>query len=108
MLELTDLMLVFALFCIIAMLWHNAAFKEQALTAANEYCGKMDVQLLDESMVIKGLWPVRSSRGGAVLRRRYEFEFAAINNCRYTGTVEMRGWKIARIQLDPHPFNQEQ
>lgn len=105
MLELTDLMVVFALFCIIALFWHNAAFKELALSSAKAHCEKFDVQLLDDSIAIKGLWPVRNNRGTAVVRRRYEFEFSATDNRRHTGEVELRGRHVARIQLEPHPFN---
>jgi Protein of unknown function (DUF3301) len=105
MIELFDLFIVFILVCAIALLWHNAGFKERALGAAKAHCDKYDVQLLDESMVIKGLWPQRSQRGYMVMRRRYEFEFTATGNQRYIGEVTMVGHKLAGVQLAPHQID---
>lgn len=105
MIDLGDLFIVFLLFTAIALLWHNAGFKEQALRAAKAHCEKYDVQLLDESMVIKGVWPQRNRRGHMALRRRYEFEFSTTGNHRYHGEVILMAGQTAHIQLAPHSID---
>lgn len=82
--------------------WRGHAVREAALAASRRYCQQMNVQLLDETVVLKRLWPQRSAHGSLVLRRAYEFEFTATGDDRYPGTAIMLGTRLDSIQLAPH------
>lgn len=105
MLELSDVAFaaVFITFC---MLWWNAqGIKHIALKASKDYCQKMEVQLLDEGVVLRGFWLKRDPRGNMCLWRSYLFEFTSTGNERYQGRIVMLGRYVEKIQLDPHRLN---
>ena len=83
-------------------LWHSGKFKGRARSLALNHCKQLDLQLLDESMVISELWPVRSAAGSLVFRRRYRFEFASIGDRRYQGELIMIGMKLVHIELETY------
>lgn len=86
----------------LAWWWRGHAIRERAFAATNRYCQEMGVQLLDETVVLKGLWPHRDSRGSMALRRTYAFEFTATGDDRYAGRAVMLGARMDTIQLAPH------
>ena len=81
-------------------LWRGGPFKDRALQLAAEHCRQHDLQLLDHSMVIVGIWPVRNPDGRLVLRRRYRFEFSSTGDRRYLGEVALAGMQLERIDLE--------
>ena len=83
-------------------LWRSGQFKDHALRIASEHCQQLDLQLLDHSMVIVGLWPVRDASGRLLLRRRYRFEFASTGDQRYHGELALTGLQLERIDLEPY------
>ena len=56
----------------------------------------------EDSMVITGLWPVRSANGTLLLRRRYRFEFASTGDQRYQGRLVLEGLQLRHIELDAY------
>jgi hypothetical protein len=60
------------------------------------------LQLLDHSMVIVGLWPVRDTNGRLELRRRYRFEFASVGDRRYQGKLSLIGLHLEQIDLEAY------
>ena len=83
-------------------LWRSGEFKGRARSLASNHCRQLDLQLLDDSMVIISLWPIRNEQGNLVLRRCFSFEFASIGDRRYQGEVIMLGMRLLHIELEPY------
>ena len=97
---------VAAVFVLLILLWWNAqGAKQQALQATRSYCQRMDVQLLDDVVALRGFWFKRDGGGSIRLWRSYNFEFTATGHERYTGRIVLLGKRIEHIQLDPHRLN---
>lgn len=91
--------------CIIGLVsfwWQSDKVKGLAMSLVLEYCRQQNLQLLDQTMVLKGVWPLRNNSGALQLRRRYAFEFTSTGEERYAGLVELFGRKLLRIELAPH------
>jgi len=82
--------------------WRSGQFKGRARNLALNHCKQLELQLLDDSMVITELWPVRSAAGSLVFRRRYRFEFASIGDRRYQGEIIMIGMRLVHIELETY------
>jgi hypothetical protein len=80
--------------------WHSGTYKGRALHLAEKYCREQDLQLLDQSMVIRGIWPVRRADGRLTLRRSYQFEFASTGDQRYRGVLVLVGMQLRSIELE--------
>jgi len=83
-------------------LWRSGQFKGRARDLAIIHCRQFNLQLLDHSMVIDSLWPVRNADGNLVLRRRYRFEFSSTGDRRYQGELVMFGLHLERIELETY------
>jgi len=83
-------------------LWRSGQFKGRARKLAINHCQQLNLQLLDDSMVITALWPVRSAAGSLVFRRSFRFEFASIGDRRYQGELVMIGMRLLHIELEPY------
>ena len=88
-------------------LWRSGQFKGRARSLTLNHCKQLDLQLLDDSMVISGLWPVRSASGSLVFRRRYRFEFASVGDRRYQCELIMIGMKLVHIELETYKLPSE-
>ena len=88
-------------------LWRSGQFKGRARDLAIIHCRQLNLQLLDHSMVISGLWPVRNNTGSLVLRRSYRFEFASIGDRRYQGELVMVGLQLQSIELEAYKLPSE-
>ena len=88
-------------------LWRSGQFKGRARSLAINHCKQLGLQLLDDSMVISALWPVRSSAGSLVFRRRYRFEFASVGDRRYQGELIMIGMRLVHIELETYKLPSE-
>jgi len=85
--------------------WRGYAVKEAALRIVRAHCQSFDVQLLDESVVMRGLWLKRDTGGTLRVRRSYVFEFTSTGDERYHGCVVMLGASLETVQLEPHRLN---
>lgn len=104
-LELSDIALTLAL-CVGAYWWWRAyAVKEMVLQIVRKHCKAMDVQLLDDTVVLRGLWLKRDAHGTLRVRRSYVFEFTSTGDERYRGDVVVLGRNLETIQLEPHRLN---
>ena len=88
-------------------LWRSGQFKDRALQLAFEHCKQLELQLLDHSMVIVGLWPARDAGGRLVLRRRYRFEFASTGDRRYHGELSLIGLSLEQIGLEAYKLPED-
>jgi hypothetical protein len=91
--------------------WLSMRAREQAVQAARRACRTFDVQLLDETVALRGLRPVRDRDGRLRLRRLYQFEFTRSGSERHGGHVALLGQRLMDVHLeavdedDPTPGN---
>ena len=107
MYDLADLIwLILAGTCALYLL-RSGQFKGRARQLAIAHCKQLDLQLLDHSMVITGLWPVRRGNG-PVFRRTYQFEFASTGDRRYQGKLIMEGVYLISIDLEAYKLPEQE
>jgi len=82
--------------------WQSGEYKGRALKLTFDYCQQHGLQLLDQSMVIKGYWPQKSKRGNWVMRRTYSFEFTSTGQQRYQGKLVLEGLALDTIELETY------
>ena len=102
MFGLLKLLLLLLLGLIAVYWWQSGVYKGRARDLASEHCRRLDLQLLDQSMVITGIWPVRARDGRLTLRRRYQFEFASLGDRRYQGELVLIGSELFSIELETY------
>ena len=102
MFDLGDAFLIILFASAVAWWWRGYAVKEVALQATRAHCREMQVQLLDESVVMCGLWFRRDAGGSLRVRRSFEFEFTSTGDERYHGCTVTLGPRVESIQLQPH------
>lgn len=99
---------LFNLFCLVLVglgaiyWWQSGLFKGRARELAMEHCRQLELQLLDQSMVITGFWPIRNSSGNLVFRRTYQFEFSSTGDRRYRGKLILQGMALKSIDLEAY------
>jgi hypothetical protein len=87
---------------LISFWWQSDKIKSVALKVVAQHCKNQGLQLLDQTMVLSGLWPIRVESGSLVLRRRYAFEFTSTGQERYRGSIELQGRQLNHFELAPH------
>lgn len=105
-----SLSFIFWTTCIVAVIsfwWRSDEVKRLAMMKVLDYCRLQNLQLLDQTMVLKSLWPTRNSGGSLQLCRRYSFEFTSTGEERYAGKVELVGRTLTHIELAPHILPEE-
>jgi hypothetical protein len=75
--------------------------RETAVAAVRRACESEGLQLLDETVAITSVKPVRNDRGMLVLRRVYGFEYSDTGDNRRKGSVTMLGQKLALLSIGP-------
>lgn len=102
MLTLTSIFWTAIAVALISFWWQGDKVKSTALQYLYDYCRQQDLQLLDQTIVLKGVWPCRNESGSMQLRRRYGFEFTSTGEERYTGMIELSGRRLQSIQVQAH------
>ena len=97
-----NLLVVLTLCLLVFYWWHSGDFKAIAMDFATQHCEQFNLQLLDQSMVIKGLWAERNVGGSLLVRRRYQFEFSSTGEQRYLGLLTMAGSKLKSIDTETY------
>jgi len=100
-LELTDIVLFIAIGLITTFWWQGKAVKESAFFLVKQYCKKMDVQLLDDTIAIaknRFIW----QKGQLKVKRIFTFEFTSTGKARYQGKAIFIGSTLDSIFLDIH------
>jgi hypothetical protein len=88
----------------IAWLWLDSLkAREVAVRAAREACHAEGLQLLDDTVAIASLWPVRDAEGRIRLQRAYDFEFSDTGDNRLKGGVVLRGHRVVLLNLGQPP-----
>jgi len=104
MLSLADLALLMLCVAIAAWIWRGHGIRELALKLARRHCAKLDIELLDQNVALRGLRLRRDQRGHLRLAREYDFEFTVTGDQRLAGCITLFGRQLGNVELDPHPF----
>lgn len=102
MVELKDLFWLTLVGLVCLIWWQGQKVREIALAHARRECRTMDLQLLDESVALRGLWLRRDPEGRIHLWRRYRFEFTSTGDERYSGEVITLGSRVTGFSVAPH------
>jgi len=102
--ELRDLFWLILILFILLQWWQGLKMKELALRHVKRYCASMDLQLLDESIALRGFWLKRGDDGRVHIWRSYLFEFTSTGDERYQGKIILLGHRVTTLQVDPHRF----
>lgn len=80
--------------------WSAVNAHDQARSLARDFCKRQGWQLLDQTVALRSLRPVRSTRG-LEWRRRYRFEFSPDGAGRRGGELTLTGNRLLRIWAEP-------
>jgi hypothetical protein len=108
MFSLNHLILIGLVVLGVAYWWRSMGAREVALKAARRHCEQHALQLLDDSVVLRGIWLERDRNARLSVRRSYRFEFSATGAERYQGRIVTLGDRVQSVQLSPHRFHPDQ
>ena len=100
--ELTDLVWLTLICAALLHWWKAQQIKEIALKAVRKHCKELDLQLLDQSIALRGLWLKCDNEGKVRIWRSYTFAFSSTGDDRYEGRISLLGRQITGMQLEPH------
>jgi len=86
--------------------WQARQAKQLALYYALQRCRALNLQLLDQSVVLRRTRLQRDTSGQLCLRRYYQFEFSSTGDQRYGGRLTLAGQRLLSIELDPHVLDE--
>jgi len=96
---------IFLTVIVVCSVWYwlrARELKDQTLRAAAQHCEELSLKLLDDSVVLKSIRPVRSKNGNISLKRYYQFDFTSTGEDRYQGEIHLVGRQVQQIKLQPH------
>jgi hypothetical protein len=82
--------------------WHSDRIKSLAMQRVYQVCNEQQLQLLDQTMVLKGISLKRDDTGIVGIHRRYEFEFTTTGEKRHRGRVSLLGNTMLSLELEPY------
>lgn len=88
--------------CLAAFWWQSQGVKQRALKACRRYCETSNLQMLDDSLVLKHLKLRRNKSGALSFCRTYEFEFSSTGGERYHGEIKVHGNEVPHISTEVH------
>lgn len=95
--------LILVALIVTAWLWHdNMQAREIAMETCRDACARAGLQLLDDTVTMASLRPIRDARGRVVLRRVYVFEFTDTGDNRRQGSVVVIRATAVGVELEPH------
>mgnify|MGYP001558898944 CR=1 FL=1 len=87
----------------LAWLWFGSLkAREAAVRAARAACAAEGLMLLDDTVAISNLKPVRDDDGRLILQRAYDFEYSDTGNNRLPGSVVLRGYRVILLNVGSH------
>ena len=102
MFDLYDAAILFVILLLLYFAYQGVLMREFALKSAYAHCQKLDIQLLDQNVAIRGLWFKRDGAGKMRLWISYNFEFSSTGDERYSGRIILLGGKVINIDLPPY------
>lgn len=96
--EILSLVILAAL----AWLWLDSLkAREVAVRAARAACAAEELLLLDDTVAIASLKPMRDGDGHVKLQRAYNFEYSDTGNNRLNGSVVLLGHRVTMLNVGP-------
>jgi hypothetical protein len=80
--------------------WRISEQKTFAIRNAKDYCKGRNVQLLDQTLVFKGLRLEKTNKKYRSLCRIYEFDFSSNGEDRHKGEIILSGFNFLRVILE--------
>ena len=88
----------------LAWLWLDSLkAREAAVRSARAICAAEGLLLLDDTVSISHLKPVRNDAGRLTLQRAYDFEFSDTGNNRLRGSLVMHGHHLVLLNVGDRP-----
>ena len=88
----------------VAWLWLDSLkTREIAVRAARAACAAEELQLLDDTVAIANLKPVRNDDGHLQLQRAYRFEYSDTGNNRLQGSIVLLGHRVTLLNVGLRP-----
>jgi hypothetical protein len=75
---------------------------ERAREAGRGRCEELGVVLLDETVVLTRLRPIRDAEGRWTLYREYQFDFTGDGYSRHGGEITMIGDRVENLIMEPY------
>ncbi len=98
---MNSIVIVLLILAVLIYFWIDSMnSREKAIAAAHRACKEIDVQLLDQTVALKSMRPVRNRQGRLSFQRIYAFEFSVDGVERREGRAVMLGQVLKQIQLD--------
>lgn len=79
--------------------WEGLKKRELAMQAARVVCQRSGVQLLDETVALKGMKPRRDDDQRLRLQREFRFEYSDNGDNRLPGMIVMLGNRVLSVDL---------
>lgn len=99
MYDIYDAVLFFIFILALMYWWRISEQKSFALKNAKGYCAERKVQLLDQTLVFRGLRIEKAPNKKRKLCRIYEFEFSNNGEDRFKGEIVLSGFNFIRVIL---------
>lgn len=99
---LLNLFLLAVIGGVLVFWWKTQGVKQLAFRAAQRHCDELGLQLLDQSVMLRGLGIKRHGWGRLRVRRKFGFEFSSTGEERYRGEVWMLDGAVERVAVEPH------
>jgi hypothetical protein len=87
-------------FACLSWLWFDSlTASEIAVRAARAACAADGLMLLDDTVAIASLKPVRNDAGRIEMQRAYDFEYSDTGNNRLNGGIVLRGHRVVMLNV---------
>lgn len=100
MYDIYDVILFFIFILLVMYWWRISEQKTFAIQNAKDYCQGRNVQLLDQTLVFKGLRLEKTNKKFRKLCRVYEFDFSSNGEDRFKGEIILNGFNFLRVILE--------
>ncbi len=99
---LLNLLLISLIAFVAIFWWKTLGIKQIAYQVAKRRCDELGVQLLDQSIMLRGIALKRAASGNISILRKFVFEFSSTGEERYRGEIHMLGLGVNKVELDAH------
>ena len=80
----------------------SLSVREAAVAAARAACESEALMLLDDTVAIAAIKPVRNDAGHVTLQRTYNFEYSDTGNNRRLGSLVLQGRSVVLFNIGLH------
>ncbi|MGB0848190.1 MAG: DUF3301 domain-containing protein [Thiolinea sp.] len=97
---MANILLLIALGLVVWFWIDTLRTRERAVFAAARACKELGAQLLDQTVSLESIKPMRSRQGRLMFRRIYGFDFSVAGYERRRGRAFMAGQALEQVQID--------